>query len=378
MNAASEASIDARRRAVLDGCVKELSHVRRPSVREKLLALIEQAPAAWLDSPMDVYGDGVVAALESEVADLLGKPAAAFFPTGVMAQQAALRVWAGQTGNATVALHPLSFPAKRESNALEILSGLSGLYLTREPRNPEAGEVHASAVDFGTLMLELPLREAGFVLPAWSELAAVVDAARERGAKVHFDGARLWECTTHFGRSLPEIAALADSVYVSFYKSLGGLSGAGLAGPRAFIEEARTWRHRYGGVLFHQFPAALSAMAGLRDELPRLPGYVQRAAHVAQGLREALEGTVPGFRIRPEPPHIHQFQLWLPYPAAVLDDAGLRFAEDTGISLFGKWREADGEAMSMTELTISASAMGWSREEVRSAAGAFIERVARA
>lgn len=49
-------------------------------------------------------------------------------------------------------------------------------------------------------MLELPLRDAGFVLPTWDELVAVVAAARERDAVVHFDGARLWECVTHFGR----------------------------------------------------------------------------------------------------------------------------------------------------------------------------------
>ena len=61
------------------------------------------------------------------------------------------------------------------------------------------------------------------MLPSWEELTEVVEAARERDAVVHFDGARLWESTAHFGRPLAEIAALADSVYVSFYKSLGGL-----------------------------------------------------------------------------------------------------------------------------------------------------------
>lgn len=70
---------------------------------------------------------------------------------------------------------------------------------------------------------------------------------------MHFDGARLWECGPHFGRTLPEIAALADSVYVSYYKSLGGISGAALAGTEDFVEEARVWRHRYGGQLFQQW-----------------------------------------------------------------------------------------------------------------------------
>ncbi len=377
MNTASEASIDARRRAILAACVKELSYVRRPSIRDKLQALLADTPDEWLDAPMDVYGDGVVAVLEAQVAGLLGKPAAAFFPSGIMAQQAGLRVWAARSGNDGVALHPLSHPMTRESNALEVLSGLRPLYLTRQPRNPLAEEVRTADAEFGTLMLELPLRDAGFVLPSWDELAATVSAARERGAKVHFDGARLWECTRHFGRPLPEIAELADSVYVSFYKSLGGLSGAALAGPPEFVEEARAWRHRYGGVLFHQFPAALSALAGIRDELPRLEAYVEQAGIVAEALRAALTGAVPRFRIRPEPPHIQQFQLWLPYPVPVLDEAGLRLAEATGLSLFGKWRAVAGESMSMTELTVAASAMAWTANDVRSATAAFIEQVLR-
>ena len=45
------------------------------------------------------------------------------------------------------------------------------------------------------------------------------------------DGARLWECTPYYGRTLAEIAGLFDTVYVSFYKGLGGLAGSALAGP---------------------------------------------------------------------------------------------------------------------------------------------------
>ncbi|WP_236569752.1 low specificity L-threonine aldolase, partial [Streptomyces sp. MBT59] len=207
--------------------------------------------------------------------------AAAFFPTGTMAQQVALRCWAGRTGNTTVALHPLSHPEVHEGGALGVVSGLRTVRPTSEPRLPDAEEIRDFPEPFGTLMLELPLRDAGFVLPSWEELTAVVDAARERDAVVHFDGARLWECGPHFGRELSEIAGLADSVYVSFYKSLDGLSGAVLAGPSTLVEEARVWRHRYGGQLFQQFPAALSALVGLERELPRLPSYVAHAKVVA-------------------------------------------------------------------------------------------------
>ena len=56
-------------------------------------------------------------------------------------------------------------------------------------------------------------------------------ACRERGVPLHLDGARIWESAPHLGHSVAEIAALADSVYVSFYKGLGGLAGAAVAGP---------------------------------------------------------------------------------------------------------------------------------------------------
>lgn len=329
------------------------------------------------DDAVDVYGGGVVAALERRVAGLLGTEAAAFFPTGTMAQQVALRCWAGRTGNATVALHPLAHPELHEEGSLGAVSGLRTVHLTSAPRMPSAEEVRDFPEPFGTLMLELPLRDAGFVLPTWDELEATVAAARERDAVVHLDGARLWECGPHFGRDLQEIAALADSVYVSFYKSLDGLSGAVLAGPDVLVEEARVWRHRYGGQLFQQYPAALSALIGLDRELPLLPTYVDHAKVVAGAMAEGFAAGVPWFRVHPEPPHTHQFQVWLPYGAEVLDEASLRQAEETGVTLFRRWGSAAGAAglppgVSVTEVTVSGSGLEWSAQDVREAVGVFV------
>ena len=246
---------------------------------------------------------------------------------------------------------------------------------TDEPRLPNAEEVLGFDEPFGTLMLELPLRDAGYVLPTWDELVAVVEAARERDAVVHFDGARIWETTAHFGRPLPEIAGLADSVYVSFYKSLGGLSGAVLAGPESLIAEARTWRHRYGGQLFQQFPAALAGLLGLREELPELPSYVAHAKVVAGAIKEGLaEAGVPWFRVHPEPPHTHQFQVWLPYDPEVLNAASLRQAEESGVCLFRRWFPSpSGPAgLAVTEVTVNAPGLAWSAEDVRAAVAEFV------
>ncbi|GAA2435891.1 beta-eliminating lyase-related protein [Streptomyces pulveraceus] len=349
------------------------------SLRERLAALTAGAGAVTdLDRPADIYGDGVVAELEERIADLLGMEAAAFFPTGTMAQQVALRCWAGRTGNATVALHPLAHPEVHERGALGAVSGLRTVHPAHGPRLPTAQEIRDFDEPFGTLMLELPLRDAGFVLPTWEELEAVVAAARERDAVVHIDGARLWECSPHFGRELPEIAALADSVYVSLYKTLGGISGAALAGPASLIEEARTWRHRYGGQVFQQFPAALAALTGLDQELPRLPSYVAQAKVVAQAMAEGFAAAGAGwFRVHPEPPHTHQFQVWLPYGPDVLTEAAVRQAEETGVSLFRKWYPAAAgpPGVSFTEVTVGPEGLEWTAEDVRDAVRGFVERL---
>ncbi|MEV0257962.1 beta-eliminating lyase-related protein [Streptomyces sp. NPDC050732] len=377
---ATEEQRSARRRAASLGATRTLHRpVLHIPLTERLSALAAAAPEVVRpDDRTDVYGDGVVATLESEVARLLGKEDAAFFPTGTMAQQVALRCWAGRTGNATVALHPKAHPELHEGGAFSVVSGLRTVHPTGEPRLPTADEVRDFEETFGTLMLELPLRDAGFVLPEWEELEEVVAAARERDAVVHFDGARLWECTPHFGRGLAEIAGLADSVYVSFYKSLEGLSGAALAGPRTLVEEARVWRHRYGGQLFQQFPTAVSALLGLRDTLPRLPEYVAHARVVAEALRDGFTAAgVPWSRVHPERPHTHQFQVWLPYAPDVLDRAALGQAEETGTLLFGRWFPDGPPGLSVTEVTVTEEGLKWTAADVSEAVAEFVRRIPR-
>jgi threonine aldolase len=143
---------------------------RRPrrSPRERLAALLDSG------YDLEAAGPDIVRALEERIASLLGKPAAMYFPTGTMAQQVALRCWAERTGNRTVALHPLAHPQLHERQALTVLTGLRTLYPTAAARPFTAGDVTALDEPFGTLMIELPLRDAGFLLPGWDELTATV------------------------------------------------------------------------------------------------------------------------------------------------------------------------------------------------------------
>lgn len=265
-------------------------------MRERLTAL---ASLDGLDALPDFYATGApVRRLEEKVAALLGTEDAVFFPTGTMAQQVALRYGAELTGRSAVALHPLSHLERHERNAFTQLTGLRGLWPTTDPRQPTGAELAALGEPFGTLLVELPMRDAGFLLPSWDELVSLTAAARAAGARVHFDGARLWESTHHLGRSLDEVSALADSVYVSFYKTLGGLSGAALAGTADLAAYARAWRHRHGGNVFQQWPAALTALHGLETELPGSPRIWRKPP---RSPRPSPPSPVPGST--PTPAH---------------------------------------------------------------------------
>ncbi|MEV5709045.1 beta-eliminating lyase-related protein [Actinoallomurus sp. NPDC052274] len=357
-----------RRQAAMRGCDRILSGARPATMRERLA---EMQAAEDLDALPDLYDGGPVTALEERVAGLLGTEAAVFFPTGTMAQQIALRYGADRTGNPTVALHPLGHQELHERYAYSWVSGLRALRPTTAPRNPTAEEIGALAEPVSTVVVELPLRDAGFVLPTWEELTAVAAATAGIGARLHLDGARIWESAPYLGHSFAEIAGLADSTYVSFYKTLDGISGAALAGSRELASYARVWRHRHGGQLFQQWPAALAAMAGLDRELPRVPAYVRHARTVAAALAE-----LPGARVFPEPPHTHQFRLWLPYPARALEDAAFALAEEEKVWFASGWRDTEVPGVAMTEITVAAPGLEWTAADVAEAGARLIDRAA--
>ncbi|KUL42176.1 threonine aldolase family protein [Actinoplanes awajinensis] len=359
--------VRVRRIAAMRGCDRILDGVRPKSLRERLAELSE---AAGPELMPDYYGDGLVGELEDRVAGLLGAEAAVFFPTGTMAQQVAIRYGADLTGRSTVALHPLGHQEMHERRAYADLTGLRSVHPTAAPRNPTAAEIAALPEPVGTVVLELPMRDAGFVLPTWAELTEVCEAARGSGARVHLDGARLWESAPYLGHSLAEIAGRADSTYVSFYKTLGGLSGAALTGTTALAAYARLWRHRYGGQLFQQWPAVLSALVGLDRELPRVPEYVRHARTIAAALAQ-----LPGAVVFPQPPHTHQFRLWLPHPAALLNDAGLLLAEEEKVWFTGGWRDTEIPGHAVTEVSVQSPALEWGTDEVIDTGLRLLDRV---
>jgi threonine aldolase len=279
------------------------------------------------DTAMDTYGQGgVVADLEAEVGRLLGKPAATFLPSGVMGQQAVLRVHADARSRRTVIFHPKCHLEQHEEQAYQRLHGLIGRPAGHPDRLITMDDLTTIAEPPAALLLELPQRDIGGQQPAWDDLAAQVEWARQRGAAAHLDGARLWESSAGYGRSPAEISALFDTVYVSFYKGIGALPGCCVAGPEHVVEQVREWRRRMGGTLYGLWPNAASALTLLAERLPKFPGYLDHARAIAG----ALSG-VPGVTLVPDPPQVPMMHLLLRVAKDDYAKAARRLAEEQGI-----------------------------------------------
>jgi threonine aldolase len=351
-------AVEQRYRELSDKAHRRLSGGGRDTPADELRTVVDEVrglddPRAW-----DRYGEsGPVELLEQQICRLLGKPAAAMFPSGIMAQQSVLRVLCDESGSRRVALPGLSHLLVHELDGPQLLHGFGYERLTTGPSVPRVCDLQDTPGRLGAVVLELPLRDGGYLLPSWDELESFSRACRERDVPLHFDGARIWESQPHLGHGLADIAELADTVYVSFYKGLGGLAGAAVCGPADVVAAARRWRTRLGGTLFTLMPYALSALRGLREELPRVPDYHARAQELAAALPSR------GIRVFPEPPHTNAFRLFAPVPHAELNERIVAFMEREHTAVTSLWQPADVPGWSWTEFTVGRSTLDWPVDE---------------
>jgi threonine aldolase len=224
--------------------------------------------------------------LQRRMADLLGHEAALFLPTATMANQVALRA---QTTPGSVLLaeertHTLVY----EWGGPAIHSGL----IMRGVR-AHAGRVtpeHVAAVldpdlgPGGIVVLENTHRSSGGRVWPIDEFRATVEAARERGAAVHLDGARLFNASVAAERPPADWARLADSVTVCFSKGLGCPTGAVLAGSAALIERAWAGKYLFGGAMRQSGVLAAAALYALDHHVERLADDHARARRLAEGI----------------------------------------------------------------------------------------------
>lgn len=287
----------------------------------------------YIEKLGDCYNQGeLVTLLEQRVATLLNKPACLYFNKGMQAQFAMLKVSESRKNNANILMHPLCHIAWDEADAFRHLLNLKGIIVGNPKSALGLDDFIHHQEDVATLLLELPLRRAGFKLPTWEEIVAMQAWANERQVHFHLDGARLWECTTHYQKSPAEIAACFNTVYVSFYKGLGALGGAVLAGEKAFIDACRLWRTRLAGDAFSSFPQLVTALDGLDQRLSEIPTYVKRARSIAMCLDKMSLDGLPDIRV--EQPKTNGFFVFLKGDKERLNNKAQHLNMKKGLKLF--------------------------------------------
>lgn len=322
--------------------LRKLSYHASSSPRQVLSDL-----AAWTpdNTAFDRYGEGdLIANFEAEVAELLGKAAAVFMPSGTMAQQIALRIWCDRQGAKNVAFHPTCHLEMHEAKAYLHVHGMQATLLGERHRLFTMDDLLLleSPEVLSALLIELPQREIGGQLPTWEALQEIIAWANDHEIHLHMDGARLWECRTYYQRSYADIALAFDSVYVSLYKALDGIAGAILAGDEDFVEEARLWRRRHGGTLVHMYPMVLSAKRGLEHYLEQMPTYVEKARAVCAAL-----SSFQRLHITPNPPPTNMTHIHIDGDQEVLMEAQQQVKDELGIELFWHLRESWHDAASV-------------------------------
>jgi threonine aldolase len=353
------------RREIAQRCTRFLNGIGRRETAT-LLATIPN------DIEVDVYGaGGVVAELESEVALLLGKESALFMITGTMAQQAVLRIHADRRNRSGVVFHPKCHLDVREERGYQRLHGL--VAITCGPANEPLGAQQLETVGepVAALLIELPQRDLGGTLPTWEELEAQVGWARDHGAAAHMDGARLWEAAPYYqasaSKSIAEVAGLFDTIYVSFYKGLGGIAGCCVAGDRETIEELKLWRIRHGGRAYGLWPYAASALTSLQLRRERFGAYYERAQQIARALQR-----VDGIEILPYPVQSPMMHVRVSGTHATVNARMLDIARNEGIWMFAGAYETEGPALQRFEFNVGDATMTFTIKEISQ----LFERVA--
>jgi threonine aldolase len=257
----------------------------------------------------DVYGeDPTVNALERRAAEILGKTAACFMPSGTMANLASLMahcprgakaivgedsdIYVYEAGGASVCGGIVLHPVPNEPDGTMCLERLEAAF----PVDQADPQFARPAV----ICLENPQNHCGGrVLPV-SYLAAVRDLATRRGVAIHLDGARIFNAALACGLAAADIAHYADSVQFCLSKGLSAPAGSMVVGDTAFVESVRRIRKMLGGGMRQAGILAAAGLVALEHMTQRLGEDHANAARLAAGLAD-----VPSIELDPRPVQVN-------------------------------------------------------------------------
>jgi threonine aldolase len=249
----------------------------------------------------DWYGDDpTVNRLQERCAEITGKEAALYVPTGTMANEIALHVFV-RSGHFVVC-EATSHVSTVEAHSAAVLSGIAYRPISA-PRGQLNADMVATALvpdPFDVRVVDLVSLEnthqvgGGTVMPL-DELRAIGKTAEEAGVPVYLDGARIFNASVASRTPVGEYAAEVDAMMLSLSKGLGAPIGSVLCGSYEFIQEARRVKILFGGAWRQAGVVAAAGLVALDEGPGRLEEDHANARRLAQGIAEATPASVdPG------------------------------------------------------------------------------------
>ena len=263
----------------------------------------------------DVYGEDPSAIrLQERAAELLGKEAALFVPTGTMANQLALLIHCERGNDVLVGegAHCMMYESGAGSAWAQVgfsVVGRGGLFSAEEMVAAiKPPEYHFAQTRLCALE-NTHNRASGKVFPQ-AEVIRIAEAAHSRSIAVHLDGARIWNASIATTLPTSVLAAPADTVSACFSKGLGAPAGSILAGPRDLIKRAHRYRKMLGGGMRQVGVLCAAALYALDHHLGRLADDHANARRLAEGLAQlpgvaidpaSVETNIAIFEVRSQP-----------------------------------------------------------------------------
>ncbi len=249
----------------------------------------------------DVYGeDPTVNRLEKRAAEMFGKEAALFVPTGCMGNLIAIKVWTHH-GNEVICeershvnLYELASMSAIAGCMPRVARGEDGILTWKEIEAVIRPKIYYDS-QTALVCLENTNNMAGGTVYSTVQVEEVCEHAHAGGLKVHLDGARVFNAATALGETVEQMTRKVDSVMFCLSKGLGAPVGSLIAGTKAFIEKGRIYRKMFGGGMRQAGVIAAAGLVALEKSPARLHIDHENARRLAEGIAE-----IPGLKIDPK------------------------------------------------------------------------------
>jgi threonine aldolase len=249
----------------------------------------------------DVYGeDPTVNKLERRAAEIFGKEAALFVPTGCMGNLTAIKVWTHHGDEVIceershVNLYELASMSAIAGCMPRVARGEDGILTWKQIEAVIRPKIYYDS-QTALICLENTVNMWGGTVYPTAVVEEICDHAHALGLKVHLDGARVFNAATALGESVAHMTQKVDSVMFCLSKGLGAPVGSMIAGTKAFIEKGRIYRKMFGGGMRQAGVIAAAGLIALEKSPSRLHIDHENAKRLAEGIAE-----IPGLGIDPK------------------------------------------------------------------------------